>query len=212
MWMHASLRCVAALLMSVSPALLAAEPAATDLGRLIASGADTPPSASWQGEGTPPLMPDDNAPPARIPLAPTATFKYYTVSGATLRGRSTAAGHSYFGMGCTYGTNAADLIFNTELPIPDGATIKYLRVYYNDTSATGLVRGYITRYQPGQATTDLVTVASTAAGASGYGFVVSAEITEIADNTDYAYTLIGWPSEASSSTQICGLRVAYYAP
>ncbi len=87
-----------------------------------------------------------------------------------------------------------------------------MRVYYNDTSATGLVRGYITRYQPGQATTDLVTVSSTAAGASGYGFVVSAEITEIADNTDYAYTLIGWPSEASSSTQICGLRVAYYAP
>lgn len=51
---HASPRCFAALLVALSPALLAAEPAATDLGRLLAPGADMPPSASWQGEGSPP--------------------------------------------------------------------------------------------------------------------------------------------------------------
>jgi hypothetical protein len=44
----------------------------------------------------------------------------------------------------------------------------------------------------------------------GYGFVVSAEITETVNNTIYAYTLIGWPDDIVVDNQICGLRVAYY--
>lgn len=165
----------------------------------------------WHGDGPAPLMPDDNHPNPDSPEAPQLTFSYYTVSGATLRGRSSTTGYTYQGLGCSYAT-AGDRLLNTELPIPDGATIKYLRVYYYDTNATAGVRGYVTRYQPGVATSDLVTVASTAAFAGGYGFTVSTAITEIADNTDYAYTVIGWPDQASSSLQICGLRVAYYAP
>lgn len=165
----------------------------------------------WEGLGLAPPMPDDNPPAGAKARAPNLTFSYYTVSGATLRGRSTSAGYSYAGLGCTY-TLDADRILNTELPIPDGATIKYLRVYYRDTNASAHVTGLITRYEPGQAFDDLVSVSSTAAFAGGYGFTVSAEINEVVNNATYAYTLLGVPSLSSNTVQICGLRVAYYAP
>jgi hypothetical protein len=162
------------------------------------------------------LPPDDNPPVGspRGPSAPSATFKYYQVSGATLRGRNGDTGYLYDGAGCSHVTvgTGTGRILNTELPLPDDAVIKYLRVYYRDTNAANGVEGYITRYQPSSGTTDLVHTGSTDAFVGGYGFVVSAEITEVVNNTVYAYTLIGWPDDANVNNQICGLRVAYYAP
>ena len=106
--------------------------------------------------------------------------------------------------------NRPDL--NTKLPLPDGAIIKYLRVYYRDTNAANGVEGYITRYQPGVGTADLVHAVSSDAFVVGYGFVVSPEITEVVNNTVYAYTLIRWPDEVGVNNQICGVRVAYFPP
>jgi len=59
---------------------------------------------------------------------------------------------------------------------------------------------------------DLIHSGSTDVYVGGYGFIVSAEITETVNNTIYAYTLIGWPDDINVANQICGLRVAYYAP
>jgi len=158
------------------------------------------------------LPPDENSPTAIN--QPSVTFSYYQVTGATLRGRNSSTGYLYDGAGCSHvtsgsGTNA---ILNTELPLPDGSVIKYLRVYYRDTTVANGVEGYITRYQPGVGTADLVHTGSSNVFSGGYGFVVSQEITETVNNTTYAYTLIGWPDDANAANQICGLRVAYYAP
>ena len=162
------------------------------------------------------VAPDENLSDQGInsPNAPAATFRYYQVAGATLRGRNSTTGYIYDGVGCSHvsaGTGTGRIL-NTELPLPDGSVIKYLRVYYRDTNAANGVEGYITRYQPGTGTVDLIHAGSTDAFSSGYGFVVSAEITETVNNTPYAYTLIGWPDDANVNNQICGLRVAYYAP
>lgn len=164
------------------------------------------------------IAPDDNPPEGGARTqgtnASTQTFNYYQVAGATLRGRNSTTGYAYDGVGCSHVTAGTSInsILNTELILPDGATIKYLRLYYRDTNATKGVRGFITRYTPGTATNDLVSAASTTAFAGGYGFVVSSEITETVNNTSYAYTLIGWPDDLGSTLQICGLRVAYYLP
>ncbi len=151
--------------------------------------------------------------------AATQVFSYYQVSGATLRGRMTITDNEYVTQGCTY-VSAADpdpvkgytRILNTEAHLPDGATIKYLRVYYRDTNATRGVQGYITRYSPGVSTLDLVHAGSTNVFSAGYGFVVSQEITETVNNSTHAYTLIGWPDAVGDTLQICGLRIAYYLP
>jgi len=83
--------------------------------------------------------------------------------------RNSATGYLYDGVGCTHTTAGvtSGMILNTELNLPDGATIKYLRLYYYDESATGSVRGYITRYEPGTATADLISVESSASGTPG---------------------------------------------
>jgi hypothetical protein len=162
------------------------------------------------------LPPDENprAGSARSPNAPNVTFKYYQVSGATLRGRNSTTGYVYDSAGCSHVTagTGTGRILNTELPLPDGSVIKYLRVYYRDTNAANGVEGYITRYQPGTGSADLIHTGSSDAFVGGYGFVVSADITEEVNNTIYAYTLIGWPDDVNFANQICGLRVAYYTP
>jgi hypothetical protein len=158
------------------------------------------------------VPPDENAPLSS--QSPALTFTYYQVSGATLRGRNSTTGYLYDGNGCSHTTagTGPGRILNTELPLPDGSVIKYLRVYYNDKNPASGVEGYITRYQPGTGTADLVHAGSTDAYTGGVNFVVSAEITETIRNNTYTYTLIGWPDENNVNNQICGLRVAYYAP
>ena len=166
--------------------------------------------------------PDDN-PPAGAPtsmrqdVAPSAvssSFSYYQVSGATLRGRSSTTAYVYDGVGCVHLTagSSTTLILNTEAHIPDNAVIKYIRLYYKDSTAGGRVRAFLTRYSPGVELADLVFTESMDLFSGGYGFVVSQEITETVNNGVYAYTVIGWPTSPDINLQICGIRIAFYAP
>ena len=190
---------VAALLvltLTSGPTRAGQPPAATDVG----GDAATWPAAAWPAV-VPPDAPDES---------PDGGFSYFYVPGTTLRARDSATGWDYSGTGCAFSVGGTDRILNTELQIPEGSTIKYLRIYYNDTSVADDVVGYISRYDTGTSTEDLISVAST--GAGGVGTALSAEITHVVDNFGYAYVLIGWPGASSSQVQICGLRVAYYAP
>jgi hypothetical protein len=158
------------------------------------------------------MAPDDNADLA--PSAVDATFSYYTVSGPELQPRTTSNVQVYSANGCVYMSTGAGtgLLTGTGLHIPDGSIIKYIRLYYNDTNAAAGVDAFLTRYAPGSATADLINTGSSNAFAGGYGFVVSAEITQTVNNTSYAYILYGWPDSNVNTLQVCGIRVAYYAP
>ena len=149
--------------------------------------------------------------------APSAVFHYLMVPGTTLRGRTTDTEYIYDGLGCTHVTAAdpedgTSRILNTEAHLPDQAIIKYLRVIYKDTNPNKGVTGYITRYEPGIGTLDVISAGSADEFAGGYGFVVSSEVSMTVNNKDFAYTLIGWPDDLGSTLQICGLRIAYYLP
>jgi hypothetical protein len=162
---------------------------------------------------------DENRPATGAPALSqsglvSSNFSYYFVSGATLRARSSVTTFAYDSMGCIHVTagSANTLILNTELHIPDGSLVKYVRLYYSDTSTTGYVRALLTSYTPGSLTEDLVGVSSDVAFSGGNGTALSAELNVTVDNANYAYTLIGWPSSADAGLQICGIRVAYFAP
>lgn len=184
----------------------AGETAVTDGGPPPAPDLAAFTSADWS-ESNP-------APDEMSPRSPAATFSYYTVAGTTLAPRTSTNERAYGSTGCQYMTSGSGtgLIANTELHLPEGSVIKFIRVYYNDTNASGTVQGFLTRYAPGTAASDLVSASSTGSFSGGFGFTVSGEITETVNNASYAYTLIGWPSAASSTLQVCGIRVAYYAP
>lgn len=159
------------------------------------------------------IYPDDNASlsTALAPNAPAATFSYYFVSGAALVPRDSASSYVYDGQGCVH-SGSGSIVLNTDLQLPVGSEIKYLRLYYYDTNNPGYVTGYVSRYPPSQNSVDLVTVSSPTTGQPGAGFVVSQRITQTVDYENFPYLVIGRPSIANANLRICGLRVAYYAP
>jgi hypothetical protein len=199
-----------ALLATGSGAALAQPGAAVTAGVVAQAGAGGPSvTDGGEADGVAVQSPDGSRAdevdaPGEVP------FTYYYVPGSTLMTRDGQTSYDYSGTGCSYTTAGTDRIMNTELTIPDGSVIKYLRIYYNDTDPANNVQGYITRYATGSQTNDLISVSST--GSGGVGTQLSAEITHTVDNFGYAYVLIGWPGVNSSAVQICGLRVAYYAP
>lgn len=139
-----------------------------------------------------------------------ASFSYHRLVGTAFNPRTSTTTFNYYFNGCVYETAGTDNRFMAPLIIPDHSTIKFLRLYYDDTSAGTDITAWITRYQPGVTSEDLTSV--TSSGSSGYGTTLSTEITHTVQTTDWAYTLIIAPNGNSSANSFCGVRVAYYAP
>ncbi len=190
--------------------------------------AQQPPQSSGDAPApaTLPLSPTGDGQPANLPStapgmaeagldipqgtnSPAVSFSYYRMIGTAFQPRKSSTLYDYSANGCVYQTGGTDMRFQAPLLLPDGATIKYLRIYYIDSAAQDLT-AWITRYQPGSTSSDLTFV--TSAGTGGYGTALSAEITHTVDLTNWAYTLIWAPGVSSSANQFCGVRVAYYAP
>ncbi len=168
-----------------------------------------PPNGDGQLASEPnrkPLMPEIGP---DAPNQPDLSFSYYKVIGTAFHPRMSTSTYSYSSNGCMYQNGGADFRFQAPLVLPEGSEIKYVRIYYLDTLATDMTV-WLTRYEPGQANLDLVSVQSS--GSGGYGTVLSALITQTVDMATYAYVLTWGTSSATSGNQICGVRVAYYAP
>ena len=137
------------------------------------------------------------------------SFSYYSVVGMQLQPRVSATTFGYDFNGCLHIAGGTDNRLTFPLLIPDGSEVKFLRIYYNDTNAGTDLTAWLTRYDPGQSATDLTSVAS--AGSAGYGTTLSPELFEIF-NSGLNYSIIAATNTTDTSTQICGVRVAYYAP
>jgi hypothetical protein len=201
---------VIACLMLVATGLVTAQSPVsdTDLNRRPStdeSGTQPPESQAANGP-----LPDDNLPSGNTaPQAATRAFSYYMVAGTAFHGKSSTTTYAYDLKGCLHTVSAADQL-NADIHLPQGAVIKYFRIYYNDTNASAGLTSFLTSYTPGMASDDLVTANSV--GSGGLGFSDSAEITETVDNATYVYNFIAWPSINDATVQICGMRIAYYAP
>jgi hypothetical protein len=177
----------------------------------------TPTPLPQTGDGQPvstsqrPAAETDNGPDARNTAnTPTLAFSYYRLLGTAFNVRTSTTTIAYYSNGCIYLTGGTDDRLVAPLLIPDGSVIKFLRIYYNDTSATNDLTAWITRYQPGLANADLTSVNSITN--TGYGTAVSPEITETVDLTNWAYTIIVAPNTNAATNSICGIHVTYYAP
>jgi hypothetical protein len=144
-----------------------------------------------------------------VPLLPPNQFQYLKTIGTAFQPRESTSTYAYTTNGCMYQNGGSTFRFQGRLDLPDGAIIKFLRIYYLDTAATDMT-AWITRYDPGQGNLDLTSVMST--GSGGYGTTLSPLIDQVVDNATYAYVLTWGTSVATSANQICGVRVAYYPP
>ena len=168
-----------------------------------------PPNADGQLAGelsNLPLLPETGP---DVPNQPDVAFTYYKFIGTTFQPRESTSTYAYTSNGCMYQNGGTSFRFQAPLLIPEDSEIKYIRIYYLDTAATDMTV-WLTRYEPGQANLDLLSVTST--GSGGYGTILSSLITQTVDMGTYAYVLTWGTSVATSAIQICGVRVAYYAP
>jgi hypothetical protein len=166
-------------------------------------GGDGNPEGSYRAQAVAELGPD-------APEEPDATFSYFRLVGTAFNPRTSTTTFSYSFNGCIYESGGTDNRFMAPLLVPHGSVLKYLRLYYDDTSAGSNLTAWLTRYQPGVTSEDLTAVDST--GSSGYGVVLSPEITHTVDLVNWAYTIIIAPNANASTNAFCGIRVAYYAP
>jgi hypothetical protein len=184
---------------------------------LVASGsAAATESASALGADGLPTSPEGTAAAVALPVigpdqsqSPLAAFSYYTVLGVQLQPRVSSTTFGYDFNGCLHIAGGTDNRLTFPLLLPDGSVVKYLRIYYNDTSAAQDLTAWLTTYDPGVTSTDLTSVNST--GSSGYGTQLSPEITETFDSA-INYTLTVATNTTDATAQICGVRIAFYAP
>ncbi|MCU0500190.1 MAG: hypothetical protein MUC51_00225 [Anaerolineae bacterium] len=181
---------------------------------LAAMSTPLPPIGDGQPANSsgPSVAQQNDGPDARSATAsaPAATLSYYRLLGTAFNPRTSTTTYAYNFNGCIYETGGSDNRFMAPLLIPNGSVIKYLRIYYNDTSAGTDLTAWLTRYQPGVTSEDLTVVNS--AGSGGYGTTLSPELTHTVDTDTWAYTIIVAPNANAISNSICGIRVAYYAP
>lgn len=141
--------------------------------------------------------------------APDATYGFYYVLGVQFQPRVSATTFAYDFNGCIHLTGGTDNRLTFPLLVPEGSLIKFVRIYFDDTNAGVDLTAWLSTYEAGVTSTDLLSLTST--GSAGYGTVLSPELSIDFDST-INYTLIVAPNVNDSTVQICGVRVAYYAP
>lgn len=75
-----------------------------------------------------------------------STFSYYFVLGHQLLPWASDTIVAYGGNGCRSVTRATDIRSSFPVNIPDGSAIKYLRIYYVDTSPSYNMQAFLTTY------------------------------------------------------------------
>lgn len=178
--------------------------------------ADLPPgaSSSASGDGNAAATAASPARPEILGLtdaadSPLASFTYYYVLGMQMQPRVSTTTFAYDLTGCIHLTGGTDNRLTFPLLLPEGSIIKFLRIYYDDTNAGVDLTAWLTRFEAGVTSTDLVSVASS--GSAGYGTELSITLTETF-NSSFNYSVIVAPNVNNSTVQICGVRVAYYSP
>lgn len=168
----------------------------------------------------PPGTPMENLSPPDLPLsaanadeaaAPLASYFYLRVAGSVLRPRGSDVEWLPGGDGgCIYASSGStSRWWNTPVYLWQGATIKYLRMYYNDTSASNC-QAYFTVYDLDGDIVDEWGVQSS--GTPGNDWQTSSEFTHTVDYTSYSYVINWQPNDTGSDMQLCGFRVFYYPP
>jgi hypothetical protein len=165
--------------------------------------------AFWQGEpyrgGEPPPVTL-----AGNPDAPLAVWSL-RIAGSALRPRENNVDYTTNGSGgCVYATaGLATTVWNLPLLLPQGATVQYLRVYFDDTSASDLTTWFTVYDLYGSRVEEWLVSSS---GAAGQNFLTSGPIDHVIDYDLYSYVVNFRPVATGSTLQLCGVRIFFTPP
>ena len=154
-------------------------------------------------------MPDFNdtgGPDSLAPASPGATNAYYRVAGSSFIPRDSSTTITYVSSGCVR-VGGPYHVLATDLQLPDGATILYVRTYFYNQGVSSNVTTFVTSYNGVGNLTDYTSFL--ASGNSGYGSTLSPALNQTVDNSALAYvTTVDVPSN-DPNLRFCGIRVNY---
>jgi hypothetical protein len=178
---------------------------------VVSAGDPNPPPEALRGDLSPPDLP---ALPAGLDEIDEVNNGYSSlrVAGSAMRPRDNDVdwAHGYPGEGCTFASSGISArCWTTPLYLPQGSTVKNLRMYFNDTSAANS-EGWFTVYDLYGEVVDEWSVQSS--GSGGTGLRGSIEFTHTIDYDSYSYVLKWRPNDTGVEMQLCGFRIFYYPP
>lgn len=142
--------------------------------------------------------------PATVAATP---FRYVNIAGAAFHPVSSTTNFAYVGAGCINRTGAGTSLFTHKVVLPLGSVVKYLRVYYNDTSS-GDILAFFTTYDQLGNYHQHTSVSSV--GSSGFGTRLSPEIAYAVDPyVEPVVVTVNMDASTDSTLQFCGVRIAY---
>ncbi|MGB4857868.1 MAG: hypothetical protein WBP11_00925 [Dokdonella sp.] len=142
------------------------------------------------------------------------TFAYLSIAGSTFHPRdsNTTTTYSYPGGGCIAKTGGSDSLFvHHKAILPGGAVVRYVRLYYYNTS-TSNVEAFFATYD-GAGNYSHRTSVSSAGGASSYDSSLSPDMNYSVDPfTSAINVVVNLGDQNDETLQFCGVRIAYEAP
>ena len=109
--------------------------------------------------------------------------------------------------GCTYASSGDEFTWwAAPLYLPDGATLRYFRMYYNDQSEAISCAAYLTVYD---LFGDIVTEWGIFSSGTGQNYATTAELDHVIDYNSYNYVINWSPNMIGPDMQVCGFRVFY---
>lgn len=134
-------------------------------------------------------------------------YRYLQIAGAAFHPASNNVSFAYSGYGCINRTGASTGLFTHKVVLPQGSVVKYLRLFYNDTSASDIA-AFFTSYDQVGGYLEYTSTAS--AGNAGYGSSLGPEITEVVDHFVRPFVVtVNMDASVDSTLQFCGVRIAY---
>lgn len=134
------------------------------------------------------------------------------IAGSVLRPRDSNVQWAASGSGgCIYATSGDQYtIWNVPVYLPQGATVKYLRMHFYDTNASSNSVAWFTVYDQNGNVANEWSVSSS--GSAGAGYVTSSEFTHTVNYENYSYVVNWRPYALGSGMQVCGFRIYYQTP
>lgn len=135
-------------------------------------------------------------------------LSYFFVLGWQLIPRDSDLEYTHTRGGCIQVMSGGRPYLTFPLTIPEGSIIKYMRIYYRDVNVEHSMDVSLNRYQVGQTFEEITSLETTETEDT----LVSAELNEVVDGSEYQYSVDAEWLETGESLRICGVRVAYYDP
>jgi hypothetical protein len=112
--------------------------------------------------------------------------------------------------GCTY-ASSGDVYtwWSTPLDLPQGSTLRYFRMYYNDQNVSADCEAYLTVYDLYGRIVEEWGVSSSGTGLS---HVTTPQFDHVIAYDYYSYVINWRPNDSGPDMQVCGFKVYYLKP